>query len=239
MKTAYKKNNEKYYKGLLTTSEMVEVDNLLEKLIVELPKVENDLLLKHGNTINYKYYLGEYLNQYIVVNEIYHRERLAFWEQIDDFVSREHPSNRSKQRNYYEYCYLIYNIKKDISLNLSWRQWNDILDRKTIREDNRIFNWLAIKCKDPKFSRNWRLFVKKFNKYLTRNRLKDTSILELNEFYILLDKLYFAVNYQLNDLNMNKVQMKTYYNYSLDIINKYNYEDYIKKIHNEYKEFQE
>ena len=70
-------------------------------------------------------------------------------------------------------------IELSIVEKLSWRQWQDLLDRVANREDERIFNWIGIH--EPKIKESeWRSFEKALNLFL---KGKDTSVFEDEELF--------------------------------------------------------
>ena len=74
---------------------------------------------------------------------------------------------------------------KDVVEKLTWRQWQDLLDRVGNREDERIFQWLKQlpgKIRED----DWREFEKALNLYL---KGKDTSVFETDELFAIYDSL--------------------------------------------------
>lgn len=87
-------------------------------------------------------------------------------------------------------------IDQEIVEKLSWRQWQDILDRVGNREDARIFEWLRSK-KEKIREDDWREFEKGLHLYLKN---KDTSVFsdaELYEIYesILKMRQYWRISF--------------------------------------------
>jgi len=171
----------------MSDEEMEHADVLLEKLINEIPQVESSLQRKYNNSLDYKYYLGKHLHDYITSEGIKERERLYFWREIEDFAStNDNPNSESDQRHFYEYCYTIYTFGYDIAHALTYREWNDILARKKIRQDERIFKWFLDK-KTNHESLNWRSLLPTLNSYLTKT---DTSVFSDQELFAMYDKLH-------------------------------------------------
>lgn len=201
-------DNYKVYNGLLSQKEIEEAENLLSHLLERIPIIEDNLKIQYNDTLDYKYYMGKELSHFIDTEKIPDRERIYFWNEIDTFVSKNHPKNRSEKRNFYEYCYLIYTFGFDIAHSLTWRQWNDILDRKKIRADNRIFFWINQKKSNKRLSRYWRDFVITLNMYIEK---KDTSVFTDEELFAIYDSLLniaeqYNVLYNLY-FNKNKVKL--------------------------------
>ena len=173
-------DNSKRFIGLLTNAEIEHAEELLKELEINIPSIETTLQNKHGNGLDYKYYLGEYLAKYIDQESIKDRERLYFWREIEEFASlNNNPKSESNQRHFYEYCYIIFSFGYKIAHSLTYRQWNDILARKRIRQDVRIFNWFEIK-NEEKANLYWRNFLPTLNEFLSK---KDTSVFSIDELY--------------------------------------------------------
>jgi len=181
-------DNTKTYIGLLSDDEIEKADLLLSELVEKIPKIEEELKKKYGMTLDYKYYLGEHLAKYIQEKRIKERERLYFWREIEEFASKNHnPNSESDQRHFYEYCYLIYSVGYNLAHALTYRQWNDILARKRIRSDTRIFQWFHYKQQNNE-KLYWRDFLPVLNGYLLN---KDTTVFSDDEIYDVYNKLNY------------------------------------------------
>lgn len=176
----------KIYRGFLSTEETKKADYLLGFLQEEIPVMGKKLNESYGDGVLYKYYLGKRLGELLDEYEITEKERLYFWNEIKNFASEKERKRAdggdSKTRKFYEQCYQLSKIDKDIVEKMSWRQWQDLLDRTTNREDERLFQWIGLH--EPKIKENeWRSFEKALNLFLKN---KDTSVFdddELNEIY--------------------------------------------------------
>ena len=127
-----------------------------------------------------------------------------FWDEIKTLVTekaraREDGKN-SVTRSFYEQCYQLSLIDIDVVQKLSWRQWQDLLDRVGNREDERIFAW--IKNSTGKIREDdWREFEKALHLYLKK---KDTSVFsdyelfksefKKTEFKDINDLYYYIIN---------------------------------------------
>jgi len=183
-----KRNNIKKYIGLLTPEEIKKSNEMLEILQSEIPKIESELSDRYQNTLEYKYYLGEYLSNFIGKSNIKPKERLYFWKMIEEFASENNnPKSETNQRHFYEYCYRIFSFGYETAFSLSYREWNDLLARKKILQDVRIIKWFKLRNKEKaRFS--WRNFLPTLNKYLEK---KDTMIFTDEELFTIYEKIAF------------------------------------------------
>ena len=137
------------YDGLLSSQEKATIDQILNALKNEIPQIESDLETVYGKSVLYKYNLGLFLGELLNKYEISIAERRKFWDEIKTFATKENRKrNEGKNattRSFYEQCYILSQANKKVVQKLSWRQWQDILDRVGNREDPRIFNWIEQK----------------------------------------------------------------------------------------------
>lgn len=173
----------------LTSSEKMAYDNLLIELKECIPKVEEGLKNEYENSLKYKYFLGKYLSNLLEKYNINYSERRLFWDEIKDFASKDirkrDEGTISKTRSFYEQCYILSQHDIKIAEKLSWRQWQDILDRVSIREDNRVFKWIGKRTEKIRQD-DWREFLKALHLYLKR---KDTSVFSDDELFEIYDSL--------------------------------------------------
>ena len=183
------KNGHLIYEGMLSSKEIATIEEILEALKNEIPQIENDLLEEYGKSVLYKYYLGKTLAVYIDKYNITYDERRKFWDEIKLFATKENRTRNeganSVTRSFYEQCYQLAKYDKEAVEKLSWRQWQDLLDRVGNREDERIFDW--IKNKTEKIREDdWREFEKALHLYLKK---KDTSVFSANELFSIYDSI--------------------------------------------------
>jgi len=177
------------YCGMLSSQEKASIDDILNVLKDEIPKVEGDLKNKYGNKVTYKYYLGKFLDVLLNKYKISTSERRLFWDEIKILASKEsrkrNEGKNSKKRSFYEQCFILAQLDLEAVEKLSWRQWQDLLDRTVSREDPRIFDW--IRCFIEKVRQDdWREFLKALNMYLKN---KDTSVFTNEELFAIYDTL--------------------------------------------------
>lgn len=175
------------YKGLLSSEEIAAADALLKQLMEEIPRIESELAEKYNSkSILYKYYLGKRLGEYLEEHKIYDRERRYFWIEIKSFATAdEYHKDRSSVRQFYEQCYMISRLDFETVEKLSWRQWQDLLDRPKNRADDRLFAWITHKP-DKIREDDWREFEKALHLYLGN---KDTAVFSDDDLFTLYDSL--------------------------------------------------
>lgn len=177
------------YEGLLSSKEKASIDEILNTLKEEIPIIEADLAEEYGQTVWYKYNLGLFLSELLEKYGIAISERRRFWDEIKDFATKEdrkrNEGTNAVTRSFYQQCYILSQQDPGTVEKLTWRQWQDILDRVGNREDERIFLW--IKQLQGKIREDdWREFEKALNLYL---KGKDTSVFEQNELFEIYDSI--------------------------------------------------
>ena len=182
-------NGHLVYEGLLSSKEIATIDEILNTLKQEIPQIEEDLAATYGKSVLYKYFLGKVLGELLEKYEISISERRKFWDEIKDLVSTETRLRadgvNSETRSFFSQCSRLSQIDQETVEKLSWRQWQDILDRVGNREDTRIFDW--IRRKEEKIREDdWREFEKGLHLYL---RNKDTSVFSDEELFSIYDSL--------------------------------------------------
>lgn len=179
----------KIYRGFMSSKETEKADLLLGFLQDEIPTLGKKLSEQYGDSVLYKYYLGKRLGELLEEYEIPERDRLYFWNEIKNFAADKERTRddggASKTRKFYEQCYALSLIDLTTVEKLSWRQWQDLLDRVANREDERLFSWIGIH--EPKIKENeWRSFEKALNLFL---KGKDTSVFDDDELFELYEMI--------------------------------------------------
>jgi hypothetical protein len=181
------------YEGLLTSNEIANIDDILDALKTEIPQIEDDLKKYYGKSVWYKYNLGLVLGGLLEKYEITFAERRKFWDEIKIFATKENrkrnEGTKSVTRSFYQQCYILSQQDKDVVEKLTWRQWQDILDRVGNREDERIFQWIR-QISDKIREDDWREFEKALHLYLKN---KDTSVFDTDELFAIYDSLMAMV----------------------------------------------
>lgn len=177
------------YDGLLSSREKATIDDILNALKEEIPIIESDLSEEYGQSVWYKYNLGLFLGDLLEKYEISISERRRFWDEIKNFATKEDRKRdegaNSVTRSFYQQCYILSQQDRDVVEKLTWRQWQDILDRVGNREDERIFLWIK-QLKAKIREDDWREFEKALHLYL---KDKDTSVFEQSELFEIYDSI--------------------------------------------------
>ncbi len=177
------------YEGLLSSQEKATVNEILNALKAEIPQIETDLQEEYGQGVWYKYHLGLFLGSLLEKYSITISERRKFWDEIKTFATKEERKRNeganSVTRSFYQQCYILSCQEKEVVEKLTWRQWQDILDRVGNREDERIFLWIK-KASGKIREDDWREFEKALHLYL---KDKDTSVFETDELFSIYDSI--------------------------------------------------
>lgn len=183
------------YDGLLSSQERATVDEILNALKAEIPQIETDLESVYGKTVLYKYYLGKFLGELLGKYDVSMAERRRFWDEIKTFATKEERKRnegaKAATRSFYEQCFVLSQYDLEVVQKLSWRQWQDILDRVANREDQRIFEWIRKKS-DKIREDDWREFEKGLHLFLKR---KDTSVFLDDELFEIYNSIYAMAIY--------------------------------------------
>lgn len=177
------------YDGMLSTREIATIDDILKALQTEIPIIEADLTEEYGQGVWYKYNLGLVMGELLERYDISISERRRFWDEIKNLATQEerkrNDGTNAVTRSFYQQCYVLSQQDKEVVEKLTWRQWQDILDRVGNRADSRIFEW--IKRYQSKIREDdWREFEKALNLYL---KDKDTSVFEDEELFAIYDSI--------------------------------------------------
>ena len=171
------------YEGLLSSKEIATIDEILNAIKEEIPQIEADLEEAYGKSVLYKYNLGKFLGALLTKYDISASERRKFWDEIKTFATKENrirnEGTNAETRSFYGQCYRLSQFDQEVVEKLSWRQWQDILDRVGNREDERIFEWIRNR-KQKIREDDWREFEKGLHLYLKN---KDTSVFTDDELF--------------------------------------------------------
>ncbi|MFR5875510.1 MAG: hypothetical protein ACLUFN_03370 [Eubacterium sp.] len=198
------------YDGLLSSKEIATIDEILNALKQEIPQIESDLEEAYGKSVLYKYNLGKFLGGLLTKYNISASERRKFWDEIKTFATKENrirnEGANSETRSFYGQCYRLSQFDQEIVEKLSWRQWQDLLDRVSNREDERIFEWIRNR-KEKIREDDWREFEKGLHFYL---KSKDTSVFSDKELFDIYDSIYaMGVYWRIAFSNFSKENPKS------------------------------
>ena len=197
----FDRNGNIIYRGMLSSSEILLYDQLIETLKQNFPQIEQDLKEQHGDTIMYKYNLGRVLGELLEKNNVSIKERRRFWDEIKTLATTENRTRaegtNSKRRSFFEQCYRLSQIDEETVKKLSWRQWESLLDRSDKNTDDaRLFTWIK---NFPRKIREdeWREFMKIINMYLDE---ADTSVFADEELFKIYDSMIIMADIWLSSL---------------------------------------
>lgn len=176
------------YEGFLSSKEVATINEIIKALKKELPEVQNQLESVYGSSAMYKYYLGKFFGSLLDKYDIQYSERRKFWDELKLIVDKNAPKRadgRNARRSFYEQCYILSTYPIKAVRKLSWRHWQDWLDRKIAYGDKRFFDWL-IQYPEKIKQDEWREFLKALNDYLKK---KETGVFSDEELFKIYDSL--------------------------------------------------
>jgi hypothetical protein len=200
--------NTKVYKSdklALTSSARKQAEELDGFLSGHLGKVEKDARSKgllelkgKDGALGLWYFLGTKLKFVDDPETVLPEDKKYVWRAIWDHAGKLAPgeinSRSGTHRDHFLYCYKV--AKFDWSLverGGKWRAWVEFLDSPKINGDERILDWVGRKMLQIK-ERNW---IRVLNRGLRQAlKSKDTSFLNKDELYELLEKVWMDVSQQ-------------------------------------------
>jgi hypothetical protein len=126
------------------------------------------------------------------------RERRWLWEAIE----KRHASprvlraGRGRNRNHFEYCFRLSRFPIELANQLQWSEWVYFFDSRTVREEQRIDDWLVQRLRGP--GRISRAEFRRFSEALNaRLRTLDTSVLSNGELFRIYDEAFHVATTQI------------------------------------------
>ena len=231
---AFKENG--IYKGIVTHSQKKYTEDELAKMHEEFKEIENELLKRCKNAYDseYSYELGLILANKLKEYEIVESTRHYFWEILRNGVNSldNRKVFQSKQRDPYEYDYLLSKLPKELVIKYSRSKWDHLFDVTTARKDNRLYRWL-LAVENDKFINNQDVFqnfckgVKDYIEDIDTNMLDDEEIFKI--YYDVMFKSIFIVDFiKQNKIKLSSKQRTIFFKESIDI--DYNDEEKLNKI---------
>ena len=208
---AFKENG--IYKGIVTYSEKKYTEEELSKMHDEFIVIENALKKKCKNEYDseYSYELGLILADKLKEYEIVESTRSFFWEILREGVNSKDKRKvfQAKQRDPYEYDYLLSRLPKELALKYSRSKWDHLFDVTTARKDERIYKWLNDVQNDD-FINNQLVFQNFCKAVKDLTEKIDTNMLSDDELFAIYDdcmhKSIFLVDYMKK--NNSKIDSK-------------------------------
>ncbi len=220
---AFKENG--IYKGIVTYSEKKYTEDELSKMHDEFIEIENELKKRCKNEYDseYSYELGLILANKLKEYEIVESTRSFFWSILREGVNAKDKRKvfQAKQRDPYEYDYLLSKLPKELVLKYSRSKWDHLFDITTARKDERIYTWL-LNVENNEFINNQLVFqnfckgVKDVIEKIDTNMLTDD---EINNIYNdIMYKSIFIVNYMKdNNVKFSSNQRTEFFKKAQDI----------------------
>ncbi len=190
------------YKGIVTYTEKVYTEEEKQKMHDEFIVIENDLKKRCKNQYDseYSYELGLILANKLKEYEITESTRHFFWKLLRDGVNTydKRKTFQEKQRDPYEYDYLLSKLPKELVVKYSRSKWDHLFDITTARKDERLYDWL-MKVDNSDFINNQYVFqnfckgVKDIIDHIDTNMLTDEELYNIYDDVML--KSIFIVKY--------------------------------------------
>lgn len=224
------------YKGIVTYSEKKYTEDELQKMHDEFIVIENQLKEKCKNEYDseYSYELGLILAEKLREYEIVESTRSYFWEILREGVNTNDKRKvfQTKQRDPYEYDYLLSKLPKELVIKFSRSKWDHLFDITTARKDDRLYDWL-MNVDNNEFINNQLIFQNFCKGVKDRIEKIDTNILsddEINSIYDdVMNKSIIIVKYmKSHDIKLSSKDRTDYFKKSVDIIS--NDEDKLNKL---------
>ena len=224
------------YKGIVTYSEKKYTEDELQKMHDEFIEIENQLKEKCKNEYDseYSYELGLILSEKLREYEIVESTRSYFWEILREGVNTNDKRKvfQAKQRDPYEYDYLLSKLPKELVIKFSRSKWDHLFDITTARKDDRLYDWL-INVDNNEFINNQLVFQNFCKGVKDRIEKIDTNILsddEINSIYgDVMNKSIIIVKYmKSHDIKLSSKDRTDYFKKSVDINS--NDEDKLNKL---------
>jgi hypothetical protein len=119
------------------------------------------------------------------------RERRWLWEAIEKLHATERIKRaaRGRTRSHFEYCYRLSRFPLSFAEKLNWAEWVYFFDSRTVREEQRIDEWLKSLVEGGE--RVGRIEFRPFTEGLNKRLRKiDTSVLSDAELFSVYDETW-------------------------------------------------
>lgn len=195
------KNTDNSYDGIVSNTEINNLEEELDKLKIELNEFENELSKKISpKSSEYCYELGKYISSKVDKYQEFVYDRRRLWDMLRDNVN-VHDNNKAMRDKWdqYEYDYLLSKLDKELVIKYDKTYWDHFFDCTTVREDSRIYEWLK---KEDKITKKiiWAEFIKGVKVYLKN---KDTSFMPDETLFKYYDDILEKTLILVEDLEKN------------------------------------
>jgi len=198
---------------LVTKEEQEKADKLDQVLSVELKKIEKEmrnkgflkLKGKKGEVLRLWYEVGSMLKPVLDNLDIPSKDMNYVYRAIYDHAGNLSPGPitiralRRPKDSHFSYCCKLDQFTWDfVNKAGDWTSWSELFDSTLFKSDRRMIEWLATKQIHAKGSQqNW---LRPLTKAI-RNKLKDvdTKVLNNEELYTKLDKIYEEVHPEISN----------------------------------------
>ena len=208
---AYKENG--IYKGIVTYSEKKYTEEELSKMHDEFIQIENSLKKKCKNEYDseYSYELGLILADKLQEYEIVESTRSFFWSILREGVNSNDKRKvfQAKQRDPYEYDYLLSKLPKELALKYSRSKWDHLFDVTTARKDDRIYKWL-LNVNNSEFINNQLVFQNFCKGVKDTIDIIDTSLLSDDELFGIYDDTMIKSIYIVKYMKQKNIKLSSH-----------------------------
>ena len=195
------KNTDNTYDGIVSNEAINNLEEELSKLEIDLAEFEEELSKKMDKkSSEYRYEIGKFLSSKVDKYQEFVYDRRRLWDMLRDNVNTYDKNSPQRDKwDQYEYDYLLSKLDKELVVKYDKTYWNHFFDCTTIREDNRIYDWLKREDKITK-KMIWAEFIKGVKVYLKN---KDTSFMSDDTLFGYYDDILCKTLILVNDLEKN------------------------------------
>ena len=195
------KNTDNTYDGIVSNEAINNLEEELSKLKIELAEFEKELSKKMDKkSSEYRYEIGKFLSSKVDKYQEFVYDRRRLWDMLRDNVNTYDKNSPQRDKwDQYEYDYLLSKLDKELVVKYDKTYWDHFFDCTTIREDNRIYDWLKREDKITK-KMIWAEFIKGVKVYLKN---KDTSFMPDDTLFKYYDDILNKTLILVNDLEKN------------------------------------
>lgn len=195
------KNTDNTYDGIVSNEVINNLEEELSKLKIELAEFEKELSKKMDKkSSEYRYEIGKFLSSKVDKYQEFVYDRRRLWDMLRDNVNTYDKNSPQRDKwDQYEYDYLLSKLDRELVVKYDKTYWDHFFDCTTIREDNRIYDWLKREDRITK-KMIWAEFIKGVKVYLKN---KDTSFMPNDTLFKYYDDILNKTLILVNDLEKN------------------------------------
>lgn len=195
------KNTDNTYDGIVSNEVINNLEEELSKLKIELAEFEKELSKKMDKkSSEYRYEIGKFLSSKVDKYQEFVYDRRRLWDMLRDNVNTYDKNSPQRDKwDQYEYDYLLSKLDRELVVKYDKTYWDHFFDCTTIREDNRIYDWLKREDRITK-KMIWAEFIKGVKVYLKN---KETSFMPNDTLFKYYDDILNKTLILVNDLEKN------------------------------------